>query len=302
MMRAVRRVGAGMAVVLLAPGLLAGCGGGRAGRDGRLRVVAAENVWGDVAGQLGGGHVSVTSIISDPNTDPHLYESTAADAAAVARAGVVVENGAGYDDFVSRLLGAGATSDRHVVSVQAALGAAGADLNPHFWYDITRVPTVAAAIDAALVRADPAHGADYRANLTRFDASLAPVEADISTIRSRYPGAPVAYTERVPGYLLADAGLRVATPPGFAAAIEDGNEPGPADSRAMDDLITGRRVRVLLYNTQTVSPVTRHVRDLTAAAGIPVVGVSETMPAGAHYQAWQQAQVAALLAALGTNR
>jgi len=261
--------------------------------------VAAENFWGDIAAQLGGPDVVVRSIISDPNADPHLYESDAADAAAVARADVVIDNGAGYDDFMSRLLGTGASSVREVVSVQKILGATGPDVNPHFWYDIPRIPTVAGAIEAALVAADPVHRADYQANLERFDLSLRPIDEQIATIRARYHDAPVAYTERVPGYLLGDAGLTVATPVGFAAAVEDGTEPNPADTRAMDSLITNRRVRVLLYNTQTVSAVTEQVRALARRADVPVVGVSETLPSGASsYQAWQLDQITALVAAL----
>jgi zinc/manganese transport system substrate-binding protein len=110
----------------------------------------------------------------------------------------------------------------------------------------------------------------------------------------------VAYTERVPGYLVAAAGLSNLTPPGFAQAIEDGNEPSAGDRATMDALVTNRRVRVLLYNAQATSPVTQHVQDLARGAGVPVVGVTETQPPGqASYQGWQQHQLQALLSALG---
>lgn len=279
------------------------CGGPTSPRDGRMSVVAAENFWGDIAAQLGGSHVRVRSLISSPDADPHLFESDASDAAAVGRAAVVIENGAGYDAFMSHLLAPGGVSGRAVVSVQDSLGATGTDVNPHFWYDIPRIPTVAAAIDAALIRKDPAHAADYRANLTRFDASLAPLTDAVAGLRAAFPGAPVAYTERVPAYLLAAAGLRVLTPPGFARAVEDGNDPSPADAAAMDALLSGRKVRVLLYNLQTATATTAHARQLAVASGVPVVGVTETMPAGAaDYQQWQLGQLRALAAALARSR
>lgn len=267
---------------------------------GVVRVVAGENFWGNIAAQIGGRHVRVTSILTSPTADPHLYESDVANAVAVAEAALVIENGAGYDDFVSQLLGATSHPGRVVVSVQEVLGATGPDANPHFWYDIPRVTEVAHAIEAALARLDPHDAKAFAAGLAVFDASLRPIEAVIGRIRQRYPGAPVAYTERVPGYLLAAAGLKVLTPPGLAAAIEDGIDPGPGDTVVMDGLFTGRKVRVLLYNAQVVSAVTQHVRALARQARIPVVGVTETMPPSYRsYQAWQLAQASALLLALG---
>lgn len=221
-----------------------------------------------------------------------------ASAVAVAEAGLVIANGAGYDDFVSQLLGATRNSGRVVVTVQAVLGAYGPDVNPHFWYDIPRVPQVA-AVEAALARLDPRDAPLFAANLKRFDASLAPLDAVIAAIR-RYPGAPAAYTERVPGYLLAAAGLTVVTPPGFAAAVENGNDPGAADTARMYQLITARKTRVLLYNAQDTSQVTQQVETLARQPGVPVVPVYETMPSAYRsYQAWQLAQATALLHALG---
>jgi zinc/manganese transport system substrate-binding protein len=261
-------------------------------------VVAAENFWGNIAGQLGGDDVSVTSLITNPNADPHLFETNAADAAKLARARVVIENGAGYDGWMSSLLGAD-SGHPAIVNAGKVLHVTGSDPNPHLWYDIPEVPKVAAAISVALTKADPQQASLFQHNLTRFDASLAPLTAELATIRSHFGGAPVAYTERVPGYALAVAGLSVRTPAGFARAIEDGEDPGPADTLAMEQLITGHHIDVLLYNVQTVSPVTTQVRALAAKSGIAIVGVSETLPATDHtYQQWQLAQLTALFDAL----
>jgi zinc/manganese transport system substrate-binding protein len=287
-----------VAVVAAAAGLAA-CGSGAAVANGRLDVVAGENVWGDIAAQIGGARVQVTSLISDPNADPHLYQSSASGALAMARARVAIENGAGYDDFMGHLLSASGGHPR-VVDVQQVLGAQGGGVNPHFWYDLPRVPLVARAIAQALTAADPAGAAAYRAGLARFDTGLRPALAVVAAIKAAYAGQPVGYTERVPGYLLADAGLVVVSPPGFAAAIENGNEPSAGDTQAMQTLISAHKMRLLLYNTQATSAVTQRMRTLAAQAGIPVVGVSEMLPAADRtFQAWQLRQASAMLRALG---
>ena len=279
----------------------AGCGSstGTTTAAGVVRVVAAENFWGDIARQLGGAHAKVTSIISDPTADPHQYESDARNAADVADARIVIVNGVGYDDAIDKLLSVSSSHARVVLSVQKVLRARD-DVNPHLWYDVPRIPEVARAIESALVAADPADRAFFAANLKTFIASLEPLKRILTEIKTKYAGAPVAYTERVPGYLLAAAGLTIATPSGFAQAIEDGNEPNAHDTQGMNDLVSGRRIRVLLYNAQATSAVTQHVEDLARQTGIPVVAVTETMPRDQpSYQAWQQSQLEALLSALG---
>jgi zinc/manganese transport system substrate-binding protein len=283
--------------------LFAGAGAGTAGTTpGVVHVVAAENFWGNVTSQLGGRDVDVTSLITNPNADPHLFETDAADAATLAQAQVVIENGAGYDTWMSSLLGADSGHPR-LVNAATVLHISGSDPNPHLWYDIPRVPTVAAAITAALVKAAPQDAPTFRANLAAFDRSLSPLDATLATIKTHFHDVPVAYTERVPGYALAVAHLDVKTPPGFARSIEDGVDPGPADTLAMQRLLDDHDVNVLLYNVQTVTPVTAQMRALARHHGIPVVGVSETMPAGgADYQQWQQFQLTKLLHALESSR
>ncbi len=279
----------------------AGCGNGSAPpyRGGRIVVVAAENFWGNVAAQIGGSHVAVTSIISDPNVDPHLYQSDPRDAALVTNAQLVIENGLGYDDFVDDILATGGRSGRHVLTVANAVGVTGSDPNPHIWYWTARLPLVAAAIAAQLEAIDPAHRASYAAGARRFDASLRPLLATIAEIKAAYAGTKIAYTERVPGYLVDAAGLVLGTPASFSQAIEDGNDPSPADTEAFDRDLTSHAVKVLLYNSQVVDAQTTQIKQLATTAGIPIVGVSETMPPSYRdFQAWQLAQDRALLAAL----
>jgi zinc/manganese transport system substrate-binding protein len=267
-------------------------------RSRTLDVVAAENFWGNIASQLGGSLVSVTSLITNPNADPHLFETDAADAAKLAQAKVIIENGVGYDNWMSSLLNAD-SGNSSVINAGDVLHISGSDPNPHLWYNIPKVSEVAAAIVAALTKADPKSSSIFHRNLQRFDASLAPLTAMLASIRKDFAGAPVAYTERVPGYALADAHLTVKTPVGFARSIEDGEDPGPADTLAMEQLITQHRIDVLLYNVQTVTPVTTQVRALAKKNGVAVVGVSETMRTSARtYQQWQLTQLTALFRAL----
>jgi zinc/manganese transport system substrate-binding protein len=301
--RALTTLAAGAAIglaVIAVVTIAAGCGSTSGAATGSpVAVVAGENVWGGIAAQIGGTRVRVTSLISDPNADPHLFQANAADAGAMARSRIVIENGAGYDDFMGQLLSASGAHPA-VIDVQRVLEETGANVNPHFWYDIARVPLVAQAVERALTTADPPGTFAYEAGLRRFDASLRPTLAVIAQIKRRFAGQPVAYTERVPGYLIADAGLVSVTPPGFAAAIESGNEPSASDTQAMQTLIAGHKLRLLLYNVQTTSAVTQQVRTLAQQAGIPVVGVSETQPASDRsYQTWQLRQAKAILNALG---
>jgi zinc/manganese transport system substrate-binding protein len=267
--------------------------------DGRVSIVAAENFWGDIAGQIGGRFVSVTSIISDPNTDPHLYQTDPRDAAAIGRAQLVIENGFGYDDFIGKVLASGGSSSRRIVDVQRVLGITGGNPNPHVWYDTARLPQVAAAVAGQLAALDPAHASTFQAGARRFDASLRPLLAVIAQIRAAYAGAPIAYTERVPGYLVQAAGLRLVTPLSFSQAIEDGNDPSPQDTAVFDNDISSGKVKVLLYNSQVVDAQTTRIKQLAAQHGVPTVGVSETLPsADRSFQSWQLRQDDELLAAL----
>jgi zinc/manganese transport system substrate-binding protein len=277
--------------------LAVGCGGGATTGSG-LAVVAAENVYGDIAQQIGGEHVHVTSILTDPNADPHLFEPGSSNALAVATAKVVIQNGLGYDAFMTKLENAAPNAKRSVLTISDVLRVHGRGTNPHLWYDVPALGRIAAAIAAALGRVDPPHRTAYRAGLARFDASLAPLRRELAHIRASFRGSSVAYTEPVPGYLLDAAGVKNLAPASFTRAIEEGTEPPPQAVAAMDALMRGQRVKVLLYNSQAASPITSRVRASAARAHIPVVGVTETLPPHRTFQQWQLAQARQLAAAL----
>lgn len=269
---------------------LASCGGGST--SSALQVVASTNVYGDMVNQIGGQHVAVKSILSNPDTDPHLFEPGTANGLAVSKASVVVQNGVGYDDFMNKLENAAPNAKRRVLVVADVISHTS---NPHLWYDLPQMPKVAAAIVNELTAADPKHAADYRAGARRFTASLGPVLAALHALPA---GAPIAYTEPVPGYLIEAARLENLAPDSFALQIEEGNEPSAAAVSAMNALITQHKIKALLYNQQAVSPITSRLRSLAKREQIPVVPVTETLPAGLTYQQWQLRQINALNRAL----
>jgi zinc/manganese transport system substrate-binding protein len=237
-------------------------------------------------------------VLSDPNADPHLFEPGTQNGLAVAQAKVAIQNGAGYDDFMGRLESASPSSSRIVVTIAEMLGVPGRDANPHLWYDVPRLPRIAGAIAAGLEKADATHADAYRAGLDRFVKSLRPLDREVLRIRTRYAGRPIAYTEPVPGYLVAALGLRNLAPASFTRAIQNGSEPPAEAVAAMNSLIAEHRADVLLYNSQAVSPITARVRAAAQQAGIPVVGVTETLPPHLTFQQWQLAQVRSLQRAL----
>ena len=289
-----------LAVVLVGCSTTSEAGNGLPGtahtsHTGRVQVVAAESLWGNIAAQIGGRHVDVTSILDDPNQDPHEYESSVDDAATISRADLVIVNGAGYDPFMNRLLDV--DSARTVVTVSSTVHAKDG-ANPHLWYRPAYVLTAAAAVEAALVRSQPEHRSDFAAGLARFTAGMRPVSRLIATIKARHAGDPVGYTEPVPGYLVRAAGLSLGTPKDFSLALENGTDPTPGDNARFEQAITERRVKVLLLNTQVTDPETDRLQTLAKSSDVPVVQVTETLPAGKNFQTWQADQARALLEAL----
>jgi len=286
-------------------GGLAGCSDAATGsatpaypsEAGAMTVSAGENFYGDLLHQLGGSKLRIYAFLSNPNADPHQYESNSGSARAVADSRLVIENGLGYDAFVDKLLQASPDSRRVVIDVQALVGAADG-ANPHLWYDPTVTPRVAGAAADALARLDPANAVTYRENLAQLLTSLQPITDKVAGLRSRFQGTPVAFTEPVYGYMADAIGLSVLSPAAFMKAIEEGNDP-PSQAVAQEqDLISRHKVKVLLYNSQTVTKITSAIRDLAAGSSIPVVGISETEPPGQTYQLWQLDELGRLEAAL----
>jgi zinc/manganese transport system substrate-binding protein len=265
----------------------------------RLRVVAAENFWGSIAAQLGDSRARVTNIISNPNTDPHDYEPTVADARAMADARLVIINGAGYDTWAQRLLAANPDPNRVVIDVGALAGVP-AGGNPHQWYSPAVVRSVVAAIAQAYARLDPARAASYRRQRTAYETSaLAHYEALVADIRAKYAGIPIGASESVVTPLADGLGLTVLTPPSFLAAVSEGTGPSASDKSVVDAQIRTRQVKVFIYNMQNATPDVAALVTEARAYGIPVVTLTETMvPSSGTFQGWQAGQLERLAAAL----
>lgn len=280
--------------------MLAGCDSsssapGPKTTDTVIRVVAAEDEYGNVAAQIGGRYVSVTSVESNPNTDPHTYEVSPGVAQAVSGAQLVIQNGVGYDDFMTRIESASANSQRQVINVQHLLGLPDSTPNPHLWYDPTTMPKVATVLASDFTAVQPAHAAYFKTRATMFIRSLQPWLAAIARFKATYPHTPVATTEPVADYLLEAAGTNNLTPFGFQADIMNGVDPSPQDVTFQTGLFTGHRVKVFVYNQQVTDTLTQSFIAAARRAGIPVVGVYETMPVpGYDYQSWMLAEVRAL--------
>ena len=256
-----------------------------------IAVLGTENFYADLLAQIGGPRVTASSILNDPNADPHEYEASPAAAKLVADAKLVIVNGIGYDDFMDKLIGASTKPDRVVINVQDLLGVKD-DVNVHVWYDPATMPKVAAAATEALSELDPQNAAYFAAQKAKYLTALGTVTDKIAALKGKYGGAPVAFTENVAGYLTDAIGLKVLTPPEFMEAIESGTDPAPGDVAAERDLITGKKVKALLYNSQVTSPITQQIHDLAQSSGVPIVGVAETIPpAFKTFQEWQLAQL-----------
>jgi zinc/manganese transport system substrate-binding protein len=275
-------------LIALSIALLAAVTTARAG-EGKVEVVAAENFYGNVAQQIGGDRVSVVSILNNPEQDPHLFEVSPAVIRQVAAAQVVLYNGAGYDPWVEQVLGATAKPGR-VAIVAADLMHRKSGDNPHLWYDPATMPAVARALAAVLAAADPAHKDDYAARLATFLASLSPLNAKIAAIRDKYAGTVVTATEPVFGNM-ADALKLSMTNERFQLAIMNDTEPSARDVAAFERDLKDRKVRVLFYNKQAQTKLVQHLIELARASRIPVVGISETVPAGSSYQDWMLMQL-----------
>jgi zinc/manganese transport system substrate-binding protein len=247
--------------------------------------------------QLGGSHVKVTSILSNPNTDPHTYESSTKDASAIAGATLVVQNGIGYDDFMGKLEGASPNTNRVLIDVGAALGYKSGD-NPHLWYKPDTMLRLAPLVSAALEMQDPTDKMIFQANLKSFQASLQPWFKQIAAIKKQYSDTPVAVTEPVFDYAVQATGLKILTPYSFQAAIMGGTDPSPQDVQLQKGFFGKKSIKAFFYNQQAVAPITVQLLSLAHKNHIPVVGVFETKPLQKTYQQWMIAEMTAVKLAL----
>jgi len=266
-----------------------------------IQVVAAENFWGSLVSQLGGTRTQVVSIVTDPNADPHEYESNSADAQAIANAAFVIVNGAGYDDWALKLIAASNTPNQVVLNVANLLGKKEGD-NPHFWYSPYYVNDTVKAVYSDLISIDPADTAYFTQQYASLNASLGVYNERISEIREQFGGAKVASTESIFVYLANATNLDLVSPPAFMDAVAEGNDPPAQSIVQFEQLIQNGTVTVLVYNAQTVTPLTQSIKAMAAAKGIPIVPVTETIqPPDVPFQVWMNAELINLQNALNAQ-
>jgi len=259
-------------------------------------IVAAENFYGDVAQQIGGANVKVTSILSNPDQDPHLFEASPSVARAISGARIVISSGIDYDPWMEKLLSAAKSTDRKDIVVAELIGKKSGD-NPHIWYDPTTMQTFAKALTDALIAADPANKDGYEKRLGAFNDSIKPIEEKVAKLKARLAGTPVTATEPVFGYMFDAMGMTVRNS-SFQLAVMNNTEPSASDVAAFEDDLTNHKVKLLVYNSQASDPVAARMEKLAKASKVPIVGANETEPPGKNYQTWMASELDAVDKAL----
>jgi zinc/manganese transport system substrate-binding protein len=306
--------------------VLAGCAGTAAGDDagdGKIVVVASTNVYGEIAQEIGGDLVDVTSIVTNESQDPHSFEPSARDQLAVSKADLVIENGGGYDAFIDALIESSGAEAPVVTAVEyshdwpenAGHDEESADdaddhahdhgdhehiegFNEHVWYDPHTIAHVAEAIAVELGELSPDDAETFTANAEAFSGEVDGLEASLDEIGAAHGGDQVFVTEPVPVYLVQAADLENVTPEKFSEAVEEGQDVAPATLLESLDLVKAGEVSVVITNTQTGGAETQQIVDEADGLGIPVIAFSETLPEGQTYISWMQANIEALSAAL----
>ena len=267
-----------------------------------IQVVAAENFWGSLVQQLGGTHVNVTSIVTDPNSDPHEYESSSADARVIANANLVIVNGVGYDDWVLKLVSASNNRNQTILNVDEFLGRANGT-NPHLWYNPAYVNATVKEMYQDLVKIDPSDANYYAQRYANVTASLAQIDDRMTEIRQQFSGTKVASTESIFVYLANATGLDLVSPPAFMNAVSEGVDPSVQSVSEFENQLESGNVSVLVYNEQTVTPLTQQIKQIAAQYNVTTVGVTETIqPPDVTFQVWMNAELLDLQNALSANK
>ncbi|WP_201733149.1 zinc ABC transporter substrate-binding protein [Acidithrix sp. C25] len=293
-------------VIMLAVLMVASCGTTSTSaltqsKGNYITAVAAEDTWGSLLSQLGGRYLHVLSVITDPNADPHAYEVSNSVARAFSSASIVVINGAGYDDWAAKVLGATPSKTRQELNVAAVLKQ-GVGANPHFWYSPTYVRRIVAVMEGDLIKAMPTHRAYFEANFRLVSKRLDVLYQSLANLSRRYHSMAVASTEDIFVYFARASGLNLISPLSFMAAIANGNDPPISSVVTFEEQLRSHSARLLIYNTQTITPLTSSIRAMAIRKGIGVVGISEIIePVGATFEAWMGSQIDRISSALGRS-
>ena len=285
-----------LAALLVAVPLLTGTA---ARAEDKLTIVAAENFYGDLARQIGGSNVTVTSILANPDDDPHLFETSPSTARTIADAKIIIYNGADYDPWMDKLLSASTSKDRTTIVAADLIGKKSGD-NPHLWYDPATLPAIAKALSADLAKRDPTNALHYEANLKAFQTSLQAIDKEIADVKKTYAGTEVTATEPVFGYMAEALGLKMLNYD-FQVALMNDAEPSATQVAAFENSLKDGSAKILFYNSQVTDEATTRLLDIAKQNKVTVIGVTETEPAGQTIQTWFGGQIDAVQKALAAR-
>ena len=285
-----------LAALLVAVPLLTGTS---ARAEDKLTIVAAENFYGDLARQIGGSNVTVTSILSNPDDDPHLFETSPSTARTIADAKIIIYNGADYDPWMDKLLSASTSKDRTTIVAADLIGKKSGD-NPHLWYDPATLPAIAKRLSADLAKRDPTNALHYEANLKAFQTSLQAIDKEIADVKKTYAGTEVTATEPVFGYMAEALGLKMLNYD-FQVALMNDAEPSATQVAAFENSLKDGSAKILFYNSQVTDEATTRLLDIAKQNKVTVIGVTETEPAGQTIQTWFGGQIDAVQKALAAR-
>lgn len=254
-----------------------------------ITVVTSLDFYAETAKAVLGNHGQVITLINQPNMDPHDFEPTTATAKTVAKGQIVISNGLGYDSWLQRLLTANGKS--HITNLRV-----GEDLwhkkegtNEHLWYDYRTMPKLARRLAKLYSQRDPKHRQAYEANAKAYIRSLKPINRKITALRAQSNHQKVAVSEPVFNYALTAMGYKISNQH-FAKAIEDGTDPSPQDIQKLRTAIRQHKIAFFVQNTQADSKVITNLVKLAKQQHVPVLKVTETLPAHLTYRQWMLQQ------------
>jgi zinc/manganese transport system substrate-binding protein len=264
-----------------------------------VNVVAAENFWGSIAAQVGGSHVHVTSLVTNPDADPHSYEPTSTDARTVSDAQYVIANGAGYDPWMDNLLQGNPVSGRKELNVGNFIGKKAGD-NPHMWYNPTYVTAVANKMRDDLKALDPTDASYFdQSDKTFLTTDLQQYHQLISDIKTTYAGTKVGASESIFSYLAPALGLNLITPYSYLSAVSEGEDISAADEATVEQQIKDHSIKIFVYNSQNTPNNIQALITLAKANKIPIATITETLtPANVSFEQWQSSELQGIKNAL----
>lgn len=252
-----------------------------------LKIVAAENFYGEVAKEIGGSNIEVKSILSNPNQDPHLFSIDPSTARLISDADIVIYNGIGYDPWMEKLL---ASTKHHKVIVVAQLIGKKPGDNPHIWYDPLTMPLYSMALAKLLGQVDHERQAFYVQQYTLFNQKYQSLVLQIIELKHHFLNTPVLATEPVFNYMADALGLKMLGQD-FQLSVMNDIPPSASQTQEFQNNLLSGAVRVLIYNNQVSNPVTERMQAIAKKKNIPIVGVSEMQPLGKTYVQWMQEQL-----------